>query len=194
MGAFTELDAINHVLEAAGDPPVSSLTDSNASSVAIINRKLRAERLKMLSRGHSFNTSYPYLTPDSSGYIAIGDEMLSVDGFGVNADTAYTVKNGKLFDITNQTDEFTDQIQLKVIYDVDFEDMRTQTQYQLMAAVARSYQRQYQQDMVYDAELVEDEREAEVASAEEELRNSNYNPKDDTPLGRVLKGGLFGYD
>lgn len=195
MGAFSELDAVNHVLEAAGDPPVSSLVTENASSIAVIQRKLRAERIKLLSRGHSFNTTYPYKTPNTDGYIIIGDEILSVDGWGNNKYTAYTVSpEGRLYDKTNDTDVFTDQVQLKIISDVDFENIRTQTQYQLMAAVAKSYQRQFQQDPVMDQELMEDEYEAEVIAAEEELRGSNVNPKDNTPLGRVLKGGVFGYD
>lgn len=194
MGAFSELDAVNHVLEAGGEAPVSSLTDENASSIAVIQRKLRAERLKLLSRGHSFNTTYPYKTPNTDGNILIGDEILSVDGCGNNKYTAYTVRNGKLYDVTNETDEFTEQVQLKIISDIDFEDIKTQTQYQLMATVAKSYQRQFQQDQVMDAELMEDEYEAEVIAAEEELRGSNVNPKDNTPLGRVLRGGLFGYD
>lgn len=194
MGAWTDLEAINHVLEAAGEAPVNSISTDSSSSVAVVNRKLKAERLKILNRGHTFNTTYPYFTPDINGNILIGDEILSVDGWQENATTAYTVKNGKLYDVTNETDVFTDQVHLKIIEDVDFEDIRTQLQYQIMASVAKSYQRQFQQDPVMDNELIEDHHEAEVVAMEEELRGSNTNPKDNTPLGRVINSKVFGYD
>lgn len=194
MGAWSKLEAVNHVLEAGGQPPVSSLDTDSASAVAIVERLLKAERLRELSRGWEFNTTFPILTPDINSNILMGDEILSVDGYGAYINTKYTIKNGKLLDTTNQTDEFTSTVQVKIITDIDFEDLRTQLQYQLMSSVAKSFQRRYQQDDRVDAELVEEEQEARVASAEEEIRNHNHEPRDNTPLGRILKTGVFRYD
>ena len=194
MGAWSILEAVNHVLEAGGEAPVNNLGTDSSSSVAVVLRNLKTERLKLLSRGHTFNTTYPYMTPDINGKIAIGDEILSVDGWQEDQHRAFTVKNGYLYDVDNETDVFTQQVHLKLLSDVDFDDLRTQVQYQLMASVAKSFQRRYQQDQIIDADLIEDEREAEVAAAEEEVRGANINPKDTTPLGRILKAGIMGYD
>lgn len=194
MGAWSILEAVNHVLEAGGEAPVNNLGSDSSSSVAVVLRQLKAERLKLLSRGTTFNTTYPYLTPDIDGKIRIGDEILSVDGWQEDQLRSFTVRNGYLYDMDNQTDIFTQQVHLKLLSDVDFDDLRTQTQYQLMAAVAKAFQRRYQQDQIIDAHLIEDEREAEVAATEEEIRGANINPADNTPLGRVLRAGIFGYD
>lgn len=194
MGAWTLLEAVNHVLENGGEAPVSSLSNDSASVVSIVMRKIKAERLKILSKGHEFNTTYPYMAYDINGNIHIGNEILSIDGWQENSATRYTVKNGLLYDSTNETNIFTENIHLCIIADVDFDEIRTQLQYQIMASVAKTFQRQYQQDQLVDAELVDDEQEAHVVAAEEELRNNNIEPKDNTPMGRLLNRGIFGYD
>lgn len=194
MGQWTLLEAVNHVLENGGEAPVSSLSTDSASSSAIALRKIKAERLKVLSRGHEFNTTYPYMSPDIDGKIGLGDEILSIDGWQENKYTRYTEKDGYLYDSTNETDIFTEDVHLRIISDIEFDDIRTQLQYQIMAAAAKGFQRQYQQDAAIDAELVEEEIEATVVAAEEEIRNNNHEPKDNTPMGRVLNRGIYGYD
>ena len=194
MGSWTLLEAVNHVLENGGEAPVSSLSTDSASSSAIAARKIKAERLKVMSRGFEFNTTYPEMTPDINGNIGLGSEILSVDGWLSDANTKFTVKDGKLYDSTNGTDEFTKNVKLRIISDMDFDDIRTQIQFQIMASAAKSFQRQYQQDQIMDVELVEEEAEAMNIAAEEEIRNNNFEPRDNTPIGRMLNRGIFRYD
>lgn len=194
MGAWKYIEAVNHVLQAGGEAPVNSLTEDSASAVSIVDAMLKEDRLAVLTRGQLFNTRYPYMEPNTDKHILLGDSVLSIDGWQEDAITQFTIVDGKLFDVTNQTDEFDTNVHLKILFDANFEDMTTTLQFQVMASTAKSFQRRYQQDQITDVDLVEKEAEAVVRSTEEELRGSNIDPKSKTPLGRVLNSGVFGYD
>ena len=194
MGAWKLIEAVNHVLKAGGEAPVNSLTSDSASSVSIVVGMLKEERINTLIRGQLFNTRYPYLEPDVNGNILIGDIILSVDGWQEHVDIQFTEVQGKLFNVSDQTDIFTGSVHLKIIYDDVFDNIPTAMQFQIMSSAAKTFQRRYQQDQFTDVDLSEKEADAQLRATEVELRGSNIDPKANTPLGRILNKGILGYD
>ncbi len=114
----TELSAVNTILGAIGQSPVTTLgevdTVNNISTyqnpeIAFIYNLLKECNMDVQNEGWHFNTEYHcHRTADSSGYITFDTNALRMD-FSNPQDKFYDVvkRNGRLYDKVNHTDEFT---------------------------------------------------------------------------------------
>jgi len=189
--AYTMIDAVNHVLLAANEPPVTSLTNETTSAATLVKSLLDKERLHVLSEGLQFNTRRAMFAPDVNGHIAMGSNILSVDGYGDNEVYKYTVVDKKLYDTVNQTDVFTKEVNLEVIYEFPFKDMPIWVQYRIMTTVALNFHSQFSPDPAHMQTLTRIMSEALSRCNEKELLSHDIDMVVKTPLGQVAKGGLF---
>ena len=106
----TELSAVNQVLGAVGQSPITQLDYANPE-ISYIYQLLQECNRDVQSEGWSFNTEKHYsMTPDANtNHINVTDGMLQVDLSGdfANRVTNIIVKNGRLYDKLQHTDEFT---------------------------------------------------------------------------------------
>jgi len=121
----TELAAVNQILGAVGQAPVTTLDQTNPD-VAIafdtlveVNREVQAE-------GWSFNTEteYPF-TPDTNSHILIPDNILALDLSDLLENKGIEVvrRSGKVYNKIDHTFIWSDLIKCDVVWLFDFVDL-----------------------------------------------------------------------
>ena len=107
--AAQELPAVNQILAACGQAPVTSLAQTNPD-VAIAYDTLLETSREVQSEGWSFNKEAHYpMTPDSNNEIKIPNNVLQIDLSVSSASDKNAIrKNGKLYDKEHHTDQWTD--------------------------------------------------------------------------------------
>jgi len=107
--AAQELPAVNQILAACGQAPVTSLDQTNPD-VAIAYDTLLETSREVQSEGWSFNKEAHYpMTPDSNNEIKIPNNVLQIDLSVSSASDKNAIrKDGKLYDKEHHTDQWTD--------------------------------------------------------------------------------------
>jgi hypothetical protein len=123
MAKATKLDAVNIVLSNIGQAPVVNLESGNPM-VEMAQLILDEVSRTVQSEGWVFNTEYGYpFTPDpTTKEIEISDNVLSLDTEHLSTYDAQ-IRNGKLYDRGNHTYDWSDQINLNVVWEFDFVDL-----------------------------------------------------------------------
>ena len=124
----TELSAVNNILGAIGQSPLTTLNFDNPE-VSFIYNLLRDANVDTQAEGWHFNTEkHVKYTPDSvTGKIAIGNDILSMDVHDNHIRRDYNLvrRNGYLYDKQTHTDDFStiSSIDLDVVRLYNFEDL-----------------------------------------------------------------------
>jgi len=131
----TELSAVNSILGAIGQAPITQLKDpvtgvvtNNNPEVQFIYNLLRTANVETQSEGWHFNRErhVPFQT-DGNNQIIISDDIVKIDLPDNWSRRHYNFvrRNGKLYDKISHTDEFPniDKIDLDVIRIYNFEDV-----------------------------------------------------------------------
>ena len=129
----TELSAVNSILGAIGQSPVTTLGETSDGHVTYANPEiafiyniLTEVNKDVQNEGWVFNTEYNVeISPDSSKNITIPNNVLRYD---LHEDNIYRNKNlvrrnGKLWDTINQTYEFDNNIHLDITWLWAFEEL-----------------------------------------------------------------------
>ena len=123
--AATELPAINQILMACGQAPVTTLDETNPD-VAIAYQTLLEVSREVQSEGWSFNKEAHYeMTPDSNNEILIANNILQIDLSQSHADDKHAIRrNGKLYDKEHHTDQWTDgAVDCDIVWLFDWVDL-----------------------------------------------------------------------
>ena len=130
----TELSAVNQVLGAIGQAPITALDFANPE-ISYIYQLLQECNRDVQSEGWSFNTeTHVTERPDSNNQILITSNVLQADMSGdfSNRNVNVIIKDGKLYDKVQHTNEFTKEkgllnndgtIDLDYVYLLDFTDL-----------------------------------------------------------------------
>lgn len=119
---LTKLAAVNIIISNIGQAPVTQIDNDNPMVIMAAN-VLDEVTNSLQSEGWTFNSekAYPF-TPDSAGNIVIPDNVLQLDS-EYRSTIDVVKRQGKLYDKRNHTFTFTSQIDLDVVWLVDFDDM-----------------------------------------------------------------------
>ena len=123
--AAQELPAINQILMACGQAPVTTLDETNPD-VAIAYQTLLEVSREIQSEGWTFNKeNHVELKPNDSNEIPILSNYLQIDLTQANAgDKKAIIRNGKLYDKQNHTDKWTDEtVECDIVYFFDWVDL-----------------------------------------------------------------------
>ena len=126
----TELSAVNSILGAIGQSPVTSLVYDNPE-ISLIYNLLRDANVDVQSEGWHFNTEkHVTYTPDSvTGKIVVGNDILKMDVSEGWEKRQYDVvkRGGYLYDKFDHTDDWSDHtsIDLDITRLISFEDLPT---------------------------------------------------------------------
>lgn len=115
-----ELEAINLTLEALGESRVMDVNTSNPSA-GLARSALARNRRGLLSTGYWFNVVEREITPTADGFIKVPWNQLAV--YDACSDSKYGVRNGNLYDLVEQNEYFDSSVKIKVVLDLDFEDL-----------------------------------------------------------------------
>ena len=130
----TELSAVNSILGAIGQSPISQLKDANGvivnanPEIQFIYNLLKDANVDVQAEGWHFNTEkHSHYYPDDNGKIAIGADILQLDVSDGWKSRKYDVvrRGGFLYDKLDHTDDFSDisEITLDVVKLYNFEDV-----------------------------------------------------------------------
>ena len=123
--AATELPAINQILMACGQAPVTTLDETNPD-VAIAYQTLLEVSREVQSEGWTFNKeAHVAVTPNDDNEIPILSNYLQIDLTQADAgDKKAVVRNGKLYDKYNHTDKWTDgAVDCDILWFFDWVDL-----------------------------------------------------------------------
>lgn len=113
------LEAINIALRAIGESEIVSESTSNPSA-GIIKSAITQHRRSLLATGWWFNTKEEVVTPNTDKRITPPYNALAIySGNGMK----YSLRDGWLYDLMNQTTEFTEKTYIKSFLDFEFEDL-----------------------------------------------------------------------
>ena len=128
----TELSAVNAILGAIGQSPVTSIADKTNPEIGFIYNILRDTNVDVQAEGWHFNTErHVKYTPQTVGgvqKIAIGNDILKMDVTDGWTKRNYDVvrRGGYLYDKMDHTDdwdELTDGIDLDIVKLISYEDL-----------------------------------------------------------------------
>lgn len=173
-----ELAAVNDILQAIGEPPVSTLEGDANADVANARRVLDKINRMIQSRGWTFNIEEGVvLMPDAfSNLIPFSDDYLSVlqDGSA----TPYVNRGGYLYDRNNKTDRFTGNITVTMIKLREFDEMPECFRTYIVAKAARKFNSSFFGASEVEATLADEELEARQMCMEYEMDYGVYNMLD----------------
>ena len=124
----TELSAVNAILGAIGQSPITVIDKTNPE-IGFIYNILRDSNVDLQAEGWHFNTEkHVTYTPDSTtGKVAIGNDILRMDTTDGWVDRTHDVvkRNGFLYDKQSHSDDFSGHttILLDIVKLISFEDL-----------------------------------------------------------------------
>jgi hypothetical protein len=121
----TELSAVNNILGAIGQSPVTNLNFQNPE-IQLVYNLLRDANVDTQAEGWHFNTEkHVKFSRDTNGRIAIGNDILSMDLHDNQTRRTHNLvrRNGFIYDKQDHTDIFTSDLDLDVVRLYEFEDL-----------------------------------------------------------------------
>ena len=121
----TELSAVNSILGAIGQAPLTTLNFDNPE-VSFIFNLLRDANVDTQAEGWHFNTEkHVKFAIDANGKIAIGNDILSMDLHDNYTKRTRDLvrRNGFIYDKEDHTDVFTQDLDLDIVRLYEFEDL-----------------------------------------------------------------------
>lgn len=177
----TELDAVNTMLEAVGEPPVNSIEETEGTEAAVAYRILLECSRTIQSTGLSFNKEPYELLPDTDGIVYLPDNTLRV----TPVDRRYVERGRKLYDRVDGTYRIGSSVKAVLVRFLAFEHLPEVARYYIMITAARKFAAR----TVSSGELVglteRDEAEARVLLKDYELE------QDQTNLFNVVDRGII---
>ena len=187
----TKLSAIKSMLIGIGEAPVNTLNSGlqEAEIAAILLDNISRE---VQSLGWSFNTDLRYnLNRDSGNNISLPTNTLQVDSTKLKRQYSSDIvlRNGKLYDRTKNTFEFTADIEVDILLLFDFEEI---------PEVARRYitlraGRKFQENILGSSEMTQlqwkDEQVALFALRDADSQMADFNIFDNYDTFRALDRG-----
>lgn len=173
-----ELAAVNDILAAIGEPPVSTLEGDANADVANARRILNKVNRSIQSRGWTFNIEEGVtLLPDVfSEMIPYNTDYLSMLSNG--GQSQYVNRGGYVYDRIARTDRFPGGIVVNLIRLREFDEMPECYRHLIVTKAARQFNSRFFGAPEVDGVLQEEEAEAKQACFEYELDYGNYNMLD----------------
>lgn len=184
----TELEAVNAMLEAIGETPVNSLSNSGVVDAVKARSELRRKSRSVQQQGWHWNTLRSYkLYPSVSGEIILPSNTLRVDTVDNDFQINVVQRGNKLFDNTKHTYIFTKELTVDLVIGLDWEELPEPARLYIYTSAARKFQ----QDTIGSSELsqfhMRDEMLAYADLQAAEAENADYNVLDGSySVRRVL--------
>ena len=170
MGVYAKLDAINHMLLMSGEHLANHLENDSGVDTSVAEHILEETLRSYVMRGLVNNCYYKKYTPDTNGYIYLPSDTTHAElseSIWSSDQEQYIIASYKgsppyLFNVTDNTAVWTglggtDGIKIKLVVQLDWQDIETPMQRAIMSAAARDYQMISQGDPNVDQYLAQRE-------------------------------------
>ncbi|MBF0621166.1 MAG: hypothetical protein HQL54_04500 [Magnetococcales bacterium] len=187
---FTKLEAVNQMLEAIGESPVSSL-DAGLVEAQKAIRVLERVTKEVLGKGWHYNTDRNItLVPDINQRIPIAEQVLLLDSTGKDkgVDVTLRFENGQrcLFNLDNRTFTFKNPVLVDIVWSRDFTELPHALQLYVAALATRKFQESEMGSVALDSFTRRQELEAWTALMESESEMVDVNILTDNPHCRFM--------
>lgn len=175
-----ELDAVNDLLAAIGESPVSTLEGDANADVVNARRLLNKVNRTVQSKGWTFNIEEVTLQPDVfSKLIPWLPSYLDIQVSGGNP---YKNRGGYIYDRAAKSDQFDAAITVNMITLVPFNEMPVQFRDYIIIKAARMFNRSFFGAPEIDESLAGEEEEAYRSITEYELDYGGFNIFNNDPF------------
>ncbi len=174
----SELNAINTMLAAIGESPVSTLSGSLPVTAVMAMSQLAEASRQLQAQGWHFNTEHLYpLVPTIDEEIVLSDDMLKVDLDPARYGQAYDVvrKGSRLYDKLGHTYTFTDTLEASIVWLFNFEDIPEAAKQYITIRAARVFGNRAVSSSLLDEFSVEDEKSSLATLKAAEADSGDYN-------------------
>lgn len=137
----TELEAINTMLDAIGESPVSSLSVVGLVDVAKARAVLNEVSRQVQTKGWTFNSEEHYpLNRNTDGEITMPTNVLKVSVGPEFSSVSVALRGTKLYDRTGHTYIFTANINGHVVFCLEWDELPQPARNYIMVRAARVFQ------------------------------------------------------
>jgi len=134
----SQLEAINTMLSAIGEPPVNSLSSQRADSLIAVQILNEVSR-EVQSYGWHFNIEYKIvMTPDSSGFIYLSENVARVDTDPTEG-LDIIVRGNRIYNKATNSYVFSSAITVTQIVMLEFEEIPEPARRYIMIRAARIF-------------------------------------------------------
>lgn len=183
----TQLQAINTMLSAVGEPPVNSLSSQRADSLIALQVLEEISR-EIQAYGWHFNIENNVtLTPDATGNIYLPDNVARVDTdplLYVNLDII--MRGNRLYDKVTNSYVFTGALIVTQVVMLDFEELPEPARRYIMIRAARVFMDRMVGSEKHHAFNLQDEMMAQVKMREYEMDTADYSIFHDPSVFRII--------
>ena len=173
----TELSAVNSILGSIGQSPITTLNYENPE-ISFIYNILAEVNKDVQNEGWHFNTEqHIEVKPDDNGYITIPNNALRYDIHDGYKDRSQDVvtRNGRLYDLVDHTDIFTESLYLDLVTLYKFEDLPNPFQRYITYRAAVRAATQLVTNVQLTTLLKEDEAKSRATCLEYECDKADYS-------------------
>ena len=181
----TELQAVNTMLSAVGEPPINFLDGQKNADAAIARNILTEISSEVQTAGWHFNTQLNMeLTPDSSGFIYVADNVVRVEieyrtrgpnPTGLHDDRDVVQRGDRLFNRNDSSYVFTKPVKATVIYLLEWTELPEPARRYIVVRAARIFQDRMVGSQAHHAFSQEDEVRARSLLREFEMDTADYS-------------------
>ena len=174
----TELEAVNIMLSAIGEAPVSSLENSSLEDVTVAKNILNETIVDVQTVGYNFNSEYNYkLTQDTDGNINVPNNAVYVDvsnkGSSVGKDLI--LRGERLYDRENQTYTFSESVYVDMTLILPWDELPQYARRYITIKAARRFQNRVLGATELNGFTQLDENEALVSMEQNDSRSEDAN-------------------
>lgn len=200
MGALSKIEAVNRILRAAGEFPVSTLNSTSNDSLLAAS-VLEEQTLYANMEGSLQNTIYTEITATEDGQFVLPDSLLHIETVGPDAGILVSTRGNNptlLYDVVNNSTTWTNITKLSTqqVIRLEFEDLPTQQQFAVTDHASRIYQMQTVGDVNQDNLLIQQQMASEARSKQADARSRKANflfGRNSNPFKDRIAGTGLGY-
>jgi hypothetical protein len=184
---LSELEAVNMMLAAIGESPVSTLNDSGDLHVSVATQMLYDVSREIQTSGWHFNTEEEYpLVRNLSGQIIYPPNALFIDASDINPQYDLVMRGTKLYDRKNHTFIFEDNLKVDITFFLPWEELPQAARQYIAIVAARMFQRRIQGDDQINKETSEEETRAKAQLEDFDASTRDYNLADHSDIFNII--------
>jgi len=169
----SRLEAVNVILSALGQAPVSTLEGNSSTTVAKAKAILDEFSRAIQSEGWKFNTEEDYtLVRDVNNKIALPLNTLQVDPDDISKD--YVQRGQYLYDAKKHVDTFDGNVKVTIVFYFDFESLPEVARRYISVVTARTFHRRERKDQQQEIITEREELTARSNMDRQYARNADF--------------------
>ena len=172
----TELEAVNLMLSAIGEAPVSSLNDPSLLDASLAQEVLDQTSIAIQTRGLHCNTDLKLvLAKEVNGEILLPSETVKVDSSDVSAHRDVVQRGNKLYDRDNNTFIFDEDITVDIVKLLEFNELPQHVRRYVTTKASRRFQTRFMGSETLAGFTAQDEQEALIEFERTEAQTEDTN-------------------